>query len=236
MDQRSRVLVVDDDRDVLSLMQEVLVRAGFEVDSAEGGRAAIQRIEASRPTLMTLDLVMPDVDGWGVLAHLRRIPAPPPVVVVTGHPESVGPFSVMASVAAFMVKPFAANDLVAICRTVAAGRAPRALEGEELRREQRRMFVVAAKVALPETGEEKSGHIVELSPTGVRVDIDLPLQTGNTVEIAFMLPGYRDPIRAKGVVRWRQGISTGLELVDLDSVPANRLRELMHPLGKSPIG
>lgn len=236
MDQRPRLLLVDDDTDVLMLMRELLDKAGFEVDTADSGRAAIQKVDASRPTVMTLDLMMPDVDGWGVLAHLRRIPAPPAVVVVTGHPESVGPFSVMASVAAYIVKPFSSADLVAICRTVAGGRTPRAPEGEEQRRETRRMFVVAAKIVVPGTGEFANGHIVELSPTGLRADVDLDIEPGRTIEISFMLPGYKNPTRAKGVVRWRQGRATGLELIDLDPTQAQRLQDLMKPLGKPPVG
>src|SRR5690242_3055264 len=103
MDSQPRILLLDDDHDVLGLTKDILERAGFTAVLADGGRAAIQKIEESRPNLMTLDLVMPDVDGWGVLAHLRRLPSAPPVVVVTGHPESVGPFAVMASVAAYVV-------------------------------------------------------------------------------------------------------------------------------------
>jgi DNA-binding response OmpR family regulator len=236
MDQRPRLLLVDDDRDVLMLMRELLDKAGFDVDTADSGRAAIQKVEASRPTLMTLDLMMPDVDGWGVLAHLRRIPAPPAVIVVTGHPESVGPFSVMASVAAYIVKPFTAADLVTICRIVAAGRTPRAPEGEDQRRERRRMFVVAAKIVVPGTGAFANGHIVELTPTGLRADVDLDIEPGRTIEISFMLPGYKNPTRAKGVVRWRQGRSAGLELIDLDPAQAQRLQDLMKPLGKPAVG
>jgi two-component system KDP operon response regulator KdpE len=236
MDQRPRLLLVDDDKDVLLLMRELLDKAGFDVDTADSGRAAIQKVDASpRPTVMTLDLMMPDIDGWGVLAHLRRIPAPPAVVVVTGHPESVGPFSIMASVAAYIVKPFSSADLVAICRTVAAGRTPRSPEGEDQRREPRRMFVVAAKIVVPGTDAFANGHIVEMSPTGVRVDVDMDIEAGRTIEISFMLPGYKNPIRAKGIVRWRQGRSTGLELIDLDPGQAQRLQDLMKPLGKPPI-
>src|SRR5688572_14461770 len=106
-------------------MERVLAGAGYDIETADGGRAAIKKIEAARPDLVTLDLIMPDVDGWGVLAHLRRVPAPPPVLVVTGHPESVGPFSVMASVAAYIVKPFGTGELVTTCRKILATRGPK---------------------------------------------------------------------------------------------------------------
>jgi CheY-like chemotaxis protein len=234
-EQKPRILVVDDDRDVLNLMRAILEPAGFLPELADSGRAAIQKLEANRPNLMTLDLNMPDVDGWGVLAHLRRVPAPPPVVVVTGHPESVGPFSVMASVAAFIVKPFAARDLVATCEKVLAARSPRKMETEERRGDPRRLFVVEAKILAPDTGVPTSGHIVEVSPNGLRVDVDLALEAGNHVEVVFMLPGYKEPLRAKCLVRWRKGQATGLELVDLGPEQAERLRDLTKPLGKAPV-
>jgi DNA-binding response OmpR family regulator len=235
MDPKPRILVVDDDHDVLMLMQGILQGAGFAVETADSGRAAIQKVEASRPTLMTLDLVMPDVDGWGVLAHLRRVSAPPAVVVVTGHPESVGPFSVMASVAAYVVKPFSPADLANTCRKVVAGRAARRSEVDERRAQPRRLFVVEAKVVAPETGALATGHVVEVSPSGFRIDVDIPLEAGHSVDVAFMLPGHRDPMRARCTVRWRQGMTSGLELVDIDPEQAKALRDLVNPLGKPPV-
>ena len=234
METKQHILVVDDDANVLSLMERVLAGAGFEVDQADGGRTAIKKIEAARPDLVTLDLVMPDVDGWGVLAHLRRVPAPPPVLVVTGHPDSVGPFSVMASVAAYIVKPFSTGELVTTCRKILAARAPKPPGQEDRRQEPRRMFVVQAQV-LSSAGEILgTGHIVELSPGGVRLDVNLDLQPGREVEIVFRLPGAKEPVRAKSVVRWRQDPATGLQLVDIDPAQAQQLQELIKPLGSPP--
>jgi len=234
METKQRILVTDDDANVLSLMERILSDAGFEVETADGGRAAIKKIETGRPELLTLDLIMPDVDGWGVLAHLRRIPAPPPVLVVTGHPESVGPFSVMASVAAYIVKPFSTGELVTTCRKILTTRVP-APPGQDDRRDgPRRMFVVQAQV-LALTGERlASGHVVELSPNGIRLDVNIPLSAGQEVEIVFRLPGAKEPIRAKSVVRWHQDPATGLQLVGLPPEQEQQLRELVKPLGSTP--
>ena len=234
METKQRILVTDDDANVLSLMERVLSGAGFEVATADSGRAAIKMIETDRPELVTLDLIMPDVDGWGVLAHLRRVPAPPPVLVVTGHPESVGPFSVMASVAAYIVKPFSTTELITTCRKILTPRVP-APPGQDDRRDgPRRLFVVQAQV-LSTAGESLgSGHIVELSPTGVRLDVNLPLSEGQEVEVVFRLPGSKEPIRAKSVVRWRQDPATGLELVGMPPEQEHQLRELVKPLGSTP--
>lgn len=81
----SRVLVVDDNADDRKLLRRILADAEYDVTEASGGAEAIDRIHANRPDLIVLDLMMPEVDGFAVLEHLkgqsetRQIP----VVVVT---------------------------------------------------------------------------------------------------------------------------------------------------------
>src|SRR5688500_11489083 len=234
METKQRILVTDDDANVLSLMERVLTGAGFEVDTADSGRTAIKKIEAGRPELVTLDLIMPDVDGWGVLAHLRRVPAPPPVLVVTGHPESVGPFSVMASVAAYIVKPFSTTELITTCRKILAARAPKPPGQDDRREGPRRMFVVPAQVLAADGASLGTGHVVELSPGGVRVDTGIALGVGQEIEVVFRLPGAKDPFRSRAVVRWRQDPATGLELVGLDPARAQLLADMVKPMGSAP--
>src|SRR5262249_14768982 len=69
------VLVIDDDPDARDLMRRFLAREGFDIvtaaDAAEGLRLARQ----SRPTLITLDVIMPRMDGWAVLKELKSDPA-----------------------------------------------------------------------------------------------------------------------------------------------------------------
>ncbi len=86
MSSPARVLVVDDDdlqRDVLA---DVLARAGYAVQVAADGVAALESVRASVPDVLVLDLLLPRLDGASVLAELRRDPelARVPVVVTTG--------------------------------------------------------------------------------------------------------------------------------------------------------
>lgn len=86
MPNPARVLVVDDDdlqRDVLA---DVLGRAGYAVEVAADGIAALAAVRASAPDVLVLDLLLPGLDGASVLAELRRDPALArvPVVVTTG--------------------------------------------------------------------------------------------------------------------------------------------------------
>jgi CheY-like chemotaxis protein len=82
-----RILVVDDDEDVQVLVCRILRDAGFEVDSAHDGATALGGSPGRRPDLVVLDLMMPGIDGWGVLERMRDMPKPPPVVVLTARTD-----------------------------------------------------------------------------------------------------------------------------------------------------
>jgi DNA-binding response OmpR family regulator len=111
-----RVLVVDDEATVRFLLSRVLAHAGYAVDVATDGEAALDRIQASRPDLIVLDLMMPGLDGWGVLERLKAMPAPPPVLVVSAHGDSDTPLrAAEAGAAGYMTKPFALKALVETC-------------------------------------------------------------------------------------------------------------------------
>ena len=79
------VLVVEDDAPTRALRGRALSKAGWAVEDAENGRVALERIEASRPALVLLDLMMPEMDGFEFLDVLRRDVARRdiPVVVIT---------------------------------------------------------------------------------------------------------------------------------------------------------
>ena len=66
-----RIMLVDDDRDILGLTQAILRGAGYSVAIAASGREALSGILASRPDLVLLDVNMPDMDGWELLRLLQ---------------------------------------------------------------------------------------------------------------------------------------------------------------------
>jgi PAS domain S-box-containing protein len=123
------ILVVDDDRDTTSLVQEVLGRAGFTVRTANNGFEALAVARQEQPGLILLDLKMPGLDGYEVLKRLKRDRATQdiPVVVVTGSvtDEEVKRKKVLALGAAqFLTKPFAIDDFVEEIRQVLTGPSP----------------------------------------------------------------------------------------------------------------
>ncbi|MEP7132105.1 MAG: ATP-binding protein, partial [Acidobacteriota bacterium] len=99
------VLVIDDDPSVLDLMQRICSKAGYRVMTTRSGEEGLRLAREKRPDLITLDVVMPGIDGWAVLAALKKDPALSaiPVVVVTIADERDRGISLGAS--DYFVKP-----------------------------------------------------------------------------------------------------------------------------------
>jgi CheY-like chemotaxis protein len=83
--QQKRVLVVDDDPHVADMLRQFLPESGFSLDSALDGVAGLQAIEANRPDVVLLDIVMPRLDGFGVIESLRANPETRnlPIIVIS---------------------------------------------------------------------------------------------------------------------------------------------------------
>src|SRR5882672_5054752 len=124
-----RVLIVDDDPVARRLVENMVSRAGFEPLMAEGGDAALAMMASGeRIDCVVLDLVMPDLDGLGVLAKMRQSGLDLPVIVQTAHGGIDNVVSAMrAGAVDFVVKPVGAERLQVSLRNALA---TRALAGE----------------------------------------------------------------------------------------------------------
>lgn len=106
-----RILVVDDDDAIRALLLTILRRRGFAVDVARHGGEALERIARCRYSVMLLDLMMPTVNGWQVLDHLRDMNGHRPVIIVLtagNEPRDLNPDLVAGTVR----KPFDVELLV----------------------------------------------------------------------------------------------------------------------------
>jgi len=83
MTDQPRILVVDDDAPIRALVTKILERAGHAVDNARDGEEAIAMLDRTPYAVMVIDLMMPKVDGYGVIAHLRQRNQRPAVIVIT---------------------------------------------------------------------------------------------------------------------------------------------------------
>jgi DNA-binding NtrC family response regulator len=137
------VLIVDDEPVQRRLLEAMVQRFGYQAVTAAGGDAAMAALGAQRIDCMVLDLVMPDLDGLGVLARMREQGLDIPVIVQTAHGGIDNVVSVMrAGAADFVVKPASPERLQVSLRNALA---TKALAGElqRLKRKQDGTFSIA---------------------------------------------------------------------------------------------
>ena len=134
-----RVLIVDDDPVQRRLLDNMARKFGYEPVLAESGEAAAALLtgpEPERIDCVVLDLVMPDLDGLGVLARMRAAGSNVPVIVQTAHGGIDNVISAMrAGAADFVVKPVGAERLQVSLRNALATHAL----ADEVRSEERRV-------------------------------------------------------------------------------------------------
>ena len=84
---KTKVLIVDDEVDYLSVMKERLESWGYEVISAQGGKEGLAVVKEKYPDIVILDYYMPDMDGVAVLKEIRKFNKNLAVVMLTAHPD-----------------------------------------------------------------------------------------------------------------------------------------------------
>jgi len=82
MGSKGRVLVVDDEPPIRALVAKIVERAGHPVDVARDGAEAIEKIESQQYSVIVLDLMMPNVDGYALVEYLKTRGGPRPAIIV----------------------------------------------------------------------------------------------------------------------------------------------------------
>ena len=111
-----RVLVVDDDPDILDALSEILEVEGYHVQRARNGREALQRLEQELPDLVLLDLMMPVMDGWEFARSLD--PGARPPIIVLSADRNVSAKAKEIGALGWLGKPFELSELLAAVRSV----------------------------------------------------------------------------------------------------------------------
>lgn len=116
-----RILVVDDDKEIVRIIRAYLEKAGYSVSVAYDGETALHIIRSDRPDLVVLDLMLPDRDGWDITRIVRGDPtlAATPIVMLTARVE--GEDRVMGldlGADDYIPKPFNPHEVVARVRAV----------------------------------------------------------------------------------------------------------------------
>ncbi len=113
---RKRVLVVDDDREMVELIQLFLNNAGYETLAAFSGESALEQAFQQKPDLILLDIMMPKIDGWEVFRRIKNDPQATgiPIVFLTARTQNIDRMiglSVMKA-SGYLTKPFSKKELL----------------------------------------------------------------------------------------------------------------------------
>jgi DNA-binding response OmpR family regulator len=111
-----KILVVDDEDDILHFLEMVLREKGYQVTTASGGHEALTRAQIDKPDLVLLDIMMPQMDGWEVLKLLRLDESTEqiPVAMVSARTDPRDRVQGLQEGAVdYICKPFALDELLA---------------------------------------------------------------------------------------------------------------------------
>ena len=218
------VLVIDDDATARELIADHLKAAGFSVMTASGGLEGLRLAKELRPTVITLDVMMPDLDGWSVLAALRQDSelAEVPVIMVTILDQQRRGAALGA--AGYLTKPIDREQLHRLLERFRAPAKPMrvlVVEDDPFQRERMRALLEAQQSIVQEAanGREALGRLKEGKPDLILLDLMMPEMDGfQVVATLQMEPDWRDiPVIVITALdldaRDRERLNSGVELV-----------------------
>jgi CheY-like chemotaxis protein len=182
-ERASTVLVIDDDVKVRDLLQRFLGKEGFHVVSASGGEEGLRLARELDPDTITLDLMMPGMDGWAVLSTLKADPdvSDIPVIVLTIIDDKNLGYTLGA--ADYLTKPIDRDRLVSLLEKYQRNHSPCSVliveDDHSSRRTLRQMLEKEGfEVAEAENGRVALEHVVRSRPSVIVLDLMMPQMDG----------------------------------------------------------
>ncbi len=211
--QSDRILVVDDEPDIVALVVYHLAKAGYKVSSASTGTDALALAKRDRPSLIVLDLMLPGMSGFDVLAKLRdeESTATLPVLMLTARkeePDRIRGLELGAD--DYLTKPFSPQELVLRVGAILRRLGSAGDQGDVIQCGPIRIDRSAHRVLV-------DGHEVELTPTEFKLLLTLAERRGRVQARAHLLETV-----------WDAAPDIQTRTVDMH---IQRLRTKLHPAG-----
>jgi CheY-like chemotaxis protein/anti-sigma regulatory factor (Ser/Thr protein kinase) len=215
------ILVVDDDPTARQVVSRFLEREGFRVAEADGGREGLRLARELFPAAITLDIVMPDLDGWTVLAAMKGDPtlADIPVILLTIVDEKNRGYSLGA--ADYLVKPVDRERLTTLLRRICGWAGGRVLIVDDNDIDRRQIGCALGQdgwdVIEAENGRVALGTLAAACPRAIILDLMMPEMSG----FEFLNEFRRHP-------EWREIPVVVVTAVDLTAEDCDHLNGGVH--------
>ncbi|HLK69534.1 MAG TPA: response regulator transcription factor [Bryobacteraceae bacterium] len=144
-------MIIEDDPEIRGVVKTLLTNEGFQVEEADDGRSALERVFLTKPDLILVDLRLPGLDGAEICKRVRASGMDTPIIVISAAKEEFDRVLLLELGADdFLVKPFGARELLARMRAVLRRSAPavRGFAGVEIDTQRRVVTNRGAEVAL----------------------------------------------------------------------------------------
>ena len=162
--QQKKVLVIEDDEDIRTVVATRLNRAGYETTTASDGKEGLRHFYGDRPDLVVLDVAMPIMDGWQVLERLREVSDVPVLFLTAAAQERDKLRGLRSGADDYITKPFSGEELLARVEVALRRVATSAEEPENTSYSDAEIAIDFPKHEVFARGEP-----VELSPTEFRL-------------------------------------------------------------------
>lgn len=173
----AKILLVDDEPEILWILQHALTEAGYEVESAHDGPEGLRKAYAFQPDLLLLDIMMPGMDGWEVLRRLREFSDVPVIMltVIGGEENLVQALQIGAD--DYITKPFAIQELLARVRALLRRASISPTDSSRL------LSFDGGKLSIDPTSRQVTvrGEVVKLSPTQYKLLLYLAYNAGRVL-------------------------------------------------------
>ncbi len=191
----AKVLIVDDEPEQSGFLARILTREGYNVAVAQNGREGLRRASDFGPDLILLDVVMPGMDGWEMLGHLRKFSSVPVIMLTARGGIEDRVYGLDTGADDYVIKPFETQELKARMRAILRRAKPASDEAGSLL-----SFDGGQLVIDPDSHQVISqGKQVDLTPIEHKLLLYLARNAGSVMSYGEILgnvwgPGYEDSL------------------------------------------